>query len=377
MGCVKLFSDNYADANVYANLLVSSEQANFPAENVLSTVRRSKVWRSEGYYLIESGSNTIVFRDVSGGGDKTATITAGEYTTTASFMAAVDAAFEAAGSANYTVTQDSTTLRFVITSDLSGGATHFELYWATSTAMASIMGFAASNLTGASTYTADYLRINTQEFLVFDLGLPSTPNGFAFCGSRNRAIKISTTATLKLQGNTTNSWATPGFEETLVYDDQMIYTLDPNYFSVTPYRYWRLLIQDQNPNGYVEIGSLFLGTHYSPTRGAAQFPFSTSLDDSSNISYSDGGQSFSNVLEKTATINLTWSALTKQEVEALMDIFEFYGNSYPLFVSFDSSEAFTTSVNRNLKLVKFVGKPSVDLTSPNNFRMSMQFREEI
>lgn len=376
MGCVKLFSDNYLDTEVYANLYESSEQANFPATNVTARVRRAKVWRSAGYYKIVSGENDIVFRDASGGSDKTALVAVGEYTSTSAFMSAVDAAFEAAGLANYTVTQNSE-LKFVITSDLSGGATHFELRWASSTEMAAIMGFDDVNLTGAATYTADFLRINTEEFLTFDLGLPSSPNGFALCGSRNRSIKLSPEAVIRLQGNITNDWTSPAYTTTLTYDDQMILKIDTTEFDTTPYRYWRLSISDQNALGYIEIGSMFLGEHYSPTRGSVQFPFKTEIEDRSQVTYSEGGQSFSNVLEKTQTITVDWFALTKQETESLMEVYERYGNSYPMFVSFDSGGVISTSASNYLKLVKFIGRPSIELTNPNVWRMSMQFREEI
>ena len=154
MSCFRIFANNYADSEVYANLITSSELTAFPSTNLLAKKRRSKVWRSGGYFLVVSGSNTISFKDVSGGSTLVATVTAGEYATAALFMTAVDTALEAAGVANYTVTQNSS-LKFVITSDLSGGATHFEILWASSTAMASLLGFDSSaSDTGASTYTA-------------------------------------------------------------------------------------------------------------------------------------------------------------------------------------------------------------------------------
>jgi hypothetical protein len=85
MGCFKFLTDNLADADQYANLYESSEQSSFPATNVLNKVRRTKVWRTNGYFKVTSSNNVMIFRDASGGADKTATITVGEYVSTTAF----------------------------------------------------------------------------------------------------------------------------------------------------------------------------------------------------------------------------------------------------------------------------------------------------
>jgi hypothetical protein len=376
MSCFRFLTDNYADSNLYANIFKTSENSSFPVSSLLARVRRSKVWRSNGYFKIVSGSNTIVFRDASGGADKTATITVGEYTSTSSFMAAVDSAFEAVGAANYTITQNSN-LKFVIASDLSGGATAFELRWASSTAMAGIMGFDTTNLSGASSYTGDFVRINTEERITFDLGLPTNITSFAMTGFRNSALKLSPSGVFKLQGSSTNAWTSPEYSTTLSYDDEIIGSLSESGLHTGPLRYWSVQFVDQNPNGYVELGSIMLGNHYAPTRGAAQFPFRSSLVDRSSIDYSEGGQSFSDVQEQTQDFIVDWNGLTKTELEELLSIFEAYGKHYPFFVSMDSDAIYSSSFNKMLKVVKFIDEPDYKLVSPNNFEMSMKFREEL
>lgn len=379
-GCVRLLSENYIDLEILANSDVSSERAAFPVTNAYNKQRRSKVWRSNGYFNVESGSNTIVFKDASGGANKTATIAAGEYSSTSAFMTAVDTAFEAAGVANYTVTQDSN-LKFVITSDLSGGATHFELIWthADSAAMAGIMGFDTSvDQTGASSYTADLLRIHTSEWILWDLGISSDPDSFALIGPRNSAIKISPSATLKLQANETDNWSSPSFETTLTYDDEVIAKLSDSSIAGDAYRYWRLYFEDKdNPNGYIEVGAFFLGQYYAPNRGRVQFPFVSQAEDRSTTVTSEGGQTFHDIKQQTRTYNIQWKGLKKDEMEEIQSIFANYGISKPLFISFDSSAAFSSSALRKLKYVKFVDEPKEELVSPNNYSCSMQFREEL
>lgn len=377
MSCFRFLSDNWADSEIYANLLESSEQTNFPATNILAKKRRSKVWRSNGYYNIVTGENDIVFRDASGGADKTALVAVGEYTSTAAFMAAVDAAFEAAGVANYTITQNSA-YKFVITSDLSGGATAFELRWADCTEMAAILGFDSSaNDTGASTYTADYLRINSEEWITFDLGLPSSPNGFALCGLRNKPLKLSTTGTFKLQGSVTNSWTSPAYSQTLTYDDEVLAVFSTTTFHNVPLRYWRISFSDQNTNGYLEVGSVFLGEYYTTTRGIPTFPFQSNLDDRTKLISSEGGQVFADIQEKTQKFTVKYAAITKTELEDLLEIWDKYGKHSPFFISFDSDAAYSSSLNRMLKYVRFDSEPSYTLESPNNFTMNMTFKEDL
>lgn len=377
MGCVKIYHNNYCDADFYANLYESSEQTSFPSTNVLSKIRRSKVWRSNGYFKVTSSNNQIVFRD-DASTNITATITTGEYTTTAAFMTAVDSALEAVGVANYTVTQNSN-FKFVITSDLSGGATAFKL-------ITTHASFTAENLlgldnsadkTGASTYTADYLTINSGEFITFDMGVPVNPTEFCLIGRRNEALKISPTAVVKLQGNTTNSWDAPEYSSTLTYNDEVILSTSATGFHTSNLRYWRVLVEDQNPNGYVEIGSLFIGESYEPTRGAVVFPFKSSLVDLSKTQRSEGGQTFSDIYEKTESFNIEWQALTTTEVEELVSIFNTYGTAHPFFISFDSDAVFHSTVNKGCRYVKFMNEPDYTLESPNNFTLSMQLREEL
>ncbi len=375
MSCLRFFTQNFAEADEYANLYASSEQGSFPSTNALGKVRRSKVWRSAGYYKIVSGENTITFRD-STVTDIVATITPGEYTTTAAFMTAVDTALEAVGAANYTVTQNSN-YKFVITSDLSGGATAFQLRWASSTDMADIMGFEAVNLTGASTYTADYLRINNEEFFTFDLGIPSNVQALAITGGRNTVLKLSSGGTFKLQGNPTNEWSAPAYDYTLTYDDEVITVQNEDGLHTEALRYWRILFQDQNPNGYVEVGSIFLGLMYAPTRGRAKFPFTSQFEDRSIIVQSEGGQSLSEVRQQSQLFTVEWNGLTKTEIEDITEIFRNYGTAYPFFLEFDAEAAFSSSESRLLKYVKFQDEPKYSLDTPNNFSSTMMFREDL
>lgn len=376
-GAFRFFNDNFADVDVVANYYISSEQTpTFPAENAFAE-RRSRVWRSNGYFDLREGDTTIVFRETIGV-DLTATVDPIEYNSTASFMTAVKTALEDIGAGTYSVTQDVSTLKFKIQQTAGSGT--FQLRWADAASldMAAIMGFSGT-LTGSLTYTADTLRLHTSEWILCDFGLSSNPTSFALITRRNAAIPISPGAVIKLQGNETNNFSgTPSYEATITYDDEIFSKLSDSGLHTEPLRYWRVYFEDKaNPNGYLEVGSFFIGSHYSATRGCARFPFDFDEVDRSERLFSEGGATFSEQKEKTERFSVSWNALTKEEVEEMKVIFGNFGTSRPLFVSFDTNEVFSSDLNRMLKYVKFDQPPRFSLVSPNNFNATTTFLEEI
>jgi hypothetical protein len=379
MSNIYFLNTNFIDTDVVSNSYVSSEQAAFPVSNVYNQQRRSKVWRSNGYWEITSSNNGIVFEETTST-PLTASIAAAEYTSSTSFLTAIKTALEAVGASTYTVSQDATTGKIKIASDGGGGGGVLNLLWtdAGSTA-ASILGYDTSaDQTGALTYTADVLKIATGEWIKWDLGISSNPTAFVLVGPRNEPIRISPSATLKLQGNETDSWSSPSYETTLTYHDSVIYTLDTDGLHSEGLRYWRLSISDtSNPLGYVEIGSLFLGTLYTPTRGAAQFPLRSLPVDRTETIFSEGGQTFSDIREKTSRFEIQMIGLTYAEQESLMDIFDTYGIGRPFFVVLDPNQVFSSSINLSIRFVKWEAEPQFELVSPNHFRAQMLFREEL
>lgn len=75
---------------------------------------------------------------------------------------------------------------------------------------------------------------------------------------------FSSSAVVKLQANNTNftdDWENPEYEAVLDYSADRIV----QFISGRSYRYWRLAVFDPaNPDGYIELGELFLGTGLTP-----------------------------------------------------------------------------------------------------------------
>lgn len=371
---VQFLFDNWIDLDKLANTDVSSEQSAFPIENAFNLSRRSKVWRSAGYWKTTSTNNQIVFKESSGGPLLTAVIPVASYNTTASFMAAIKAAMELVSVDTFTVTQNSN-YRFVIAS--SGSYLQLVTTNAGFTS-AGILGFdTGSNYTGL-TLTADLLKIHTSEWILWDMGIASQPNAFALIQQRNQPINITESALIELKGNFTNppDWDTPEFSTVIPYDSEVIAKIVENYFDASALRYWRLEIVDQNPVGYISVGAFFLGVTYAPV-GCAVFPLSDSMVDLSETTTSEGGQTFSDQLPKTAEYGFQFNFLNKTDVETIKEYWDIFGTSKPFFILLDKSQAFSTSINRRLKYVKFSAEPDFELFSPGKFSMSVKLREEL
>lgn len=378
---VRLTTTNYLDPDRVSNSYVSSAQAAFPVSNLYNAQRRSKVWRSNGHWEVTADNQTVVFRETAAGPDLVATVATGDYASTTAFCAAVKAALEVAGASTYTVAPDATTKKLEITSNGIGGDNTLTLRWtaAASAGFAATAGFATDiDDSGLLTYTADELRIHTDEWIKWDFGISSNPTAFILIGQRNSPIKISPSAELRLQGNETNAWGAPSFDQVLTYDDAVIAVFDAAGLHTEPLRYWRLKVVDaSNPNGFVEIGSLFLGIFFEPTRGAAVFPLQAQPVDRSTTTFSEGGQTFADRRQKTERFDLQWEHLTYSEKEELDAVFDEFGVSNPFFAIMDPDTVFSSRASKYIRYVKFETDPQWSLVTPNNFSYAMTLREEL
>lgn len=377
MSCFFICDSNYLDQDVAVAIDYSSEDASYLGSNLEALNRRGRVWRSAGYFEVTSSNNKIIFRDDASTNIE-ATITVGEYTSLSSFLTAVDSALEAVGVASYTISQDTTTGKIKFASDLSGGATAFQLITTDAGfTAADLLGFdTTANLTGASNYVADVLRIHSSEYIEIDLGMSSNIQAAILVGKNRERIKISPTATIKLQGNMTSNFSSPQYEGTFEYNDEAMYLAAEAGFGA--YRFWRISIEDkENPNYYVELSKIFIGECWFTDRGCPQFGLSNGTEDLSVTVFSESGTSLSEINNKTDSIGFDFDFLTKVDAERLKLIFEEYGTAKPLFCIFDDEEVLSSEKQKWAKLVKFTKPISITIDNPGIFSSQLEFREEI
>lgn len=371
--------NNYIETSKLVSTEHSSQQISFPYGNALDRYRRGKSWRTAGYWVVASGSNTLKFKE-SNASSLTATIVAGTYQTTGLFLAAIKTALEVAGDSTYTVNQDTATKKIKITSNGLGGDGIFQLLLTdpASAGIAALVGFAVSaNLTGSLTYTADVLRIHSFEYAIWDMGVSSRPEAFILLSAGNKNLNLSPAAVIKLQGNATNTWNTPQVDIVLPYDPKALFMIKPGGINPIACRYWRLYLEDKtNIDGYLEINAIFLGEAFAPVEGAVQFPFDSRDVDPSEMTFTDSRQVFVNKKQNFEQFSLNWYGLSSQDRENLLYIYRLYGIGNPFFVCYDANGAFTTGA-ASVKLAFFSSDLTHQLASPRVHGVSMEMQESI
>ncbi len=119
--------------------------------------------------------------------------------------------------------------------------------------------------------------------------------------------------------------------ETIVY----------NWSSAKTYQYWRLTIADAgNPDGYVRIGRMYLGTYISPTYNYKDRQ--ETYKDPSDKAISTGGQDSADEETHYSELSYTFLVLTADKA-TFKAIFDEVGTSKAYFVCEDPTSAATTT----------------------------------
>ena len=333
MSHFRILDDNYAFSS-QVNVFASSEDPQFPASNAKQFIR-SKVWRSSGFWKITSSNNKLDF-DI-GGGEVTATITVGDYST-AELLVEIKTQMDAAGTPDlFTVTQ--TNGVFTLASD----GTTFSLLRSTGSNLASsiwsTIGFGTdSDSTGALTYEAASIALHTEEGLVIDLNTSEEVDSFALLLDPNDTqYRLTDTATVTLQASDTNSWASPPYSQALTIDSTYdVYTL----FLTSPieYRYYRIKIVDpRNANLYVSLSKVFLCK--ATVIQGPEIGFVHNVKDGSKSQGNDFGHVYTDIYPMRRTLEFNFAALTKEDTETLYTIYSRVGSAVPICLALDYDES--------------------------------------
>lgn len=377
MSCAMICSTNYlASEDVVNAFAYSSQDSISVGSNVFGDKRAYKTWKSSGYFDITSANNVLIFRETAGV-DLTATVAVAEYTSRTALNTAIKTALEAAGVATYTVSVNAQ-FQTVITSDLSGGATVFEIRGAdVLSTIISTLGFSASNLSGAATYTASTVVLHHNEWLEFDFGVATTIQAVIVHCNRYRPFGVSETGTITIQMNDTSNWTSPSYSEVLTLTDFGAYTYNASNIT-TARRFLRVLFSDpDNVNGYVEISKIFAGNVATFERASAQFGFRDVVSNIVSSEVTIGGVIISDNRYSVTEVDYELGFLTKGDKEILEDIYATYGLHTPLFFIFDDDGHISGTPQRMVRLMRFTDRLSFSIISPNVWEVSISLREEL
>jgi len=333
---------------------VTSEELAFPQEWMLDSLR-SKRWRSKTGWNIFEGINDKIETNDASAGDKTKTLTPGNYALGGDLAAEITFQLNAGpggGSPIWTCTYNVLTHTFII--EATGV---FSLLWssgANSTLnVGPDIGFDISaDDTGASTYLANTLSYQSRQFVQLQFSQP-----FEVRAGILLDTNITSGGSVRLQGNDANIWTAPIFTTQLTEgDDLWADQFDPPQVL----QHWRFTVDDvQNTNGFIEIGVVYIGSYTEPERGYST-PYGENRDELSSIQEADQGAHFQNIRPTRREWSIGWPGLSTADKIEFEKIANHVQAGRPFFfaldaddivnlvyVSLDSGMGFDSGTNQN------------------------------
>jgi hypothetical protein len=141
----------------------------------------------------------------------------------------------------------------------SSGATNFYIYQ-------------GAGACGVGDYIIiDDVKIVALAYLDIDLGSAQTPTAIALLD-----FNFSSDATIILKGNSSETWASPGYEK-----DDFVVSSDPIIeYDGDTYQYWRWVFEDiDQSDEFHSVGKLYLGTYSELTGNLKNIPWGSTKSD--------------------------------------------------------------------------------------------------
>lgn len=296
----------------------------------LSYTASNSVNSTFGNFTIASTNNQFYFK--TGGTDYAAEITAGNYSARSICSELKYQMDTEAGVTDFDVTFDESILKFRV----KKGSSTFELRFAafTTNSAADALGFPATNQTALTTVTATSRRIHTDEWVVFALSTAQQLDFVALFG-----YNFSATATVKLQGNASDSWSSPSFTDDFVYDSRGVMFLDPVLPTTGTRAFYRIQIIDRdNEDGYVGFGIPWGGPYFTTsryvnwggTKGGRTF---------SEISRSDQGVVAGSLIADLDTLDYEMHAISEADRANFETLYKAVQTALPFVAAFSIDHA--------------------------------------
>lgn len=175
----------------------------------------------------------------------------------------------------------------------------------------------------------DEFEVLPETRLTFDLYSAKTPK-YICIGGHN----LSSSATVKVEANTTATWTTPAVSESITLAEFMHLFIANG----TAYHYWSVVFSDfdYNEDGYVEVGYIGLGTYWQPAYGPARVFSETPQEKSINVE-SETGENYGTdgILLNEWDVNIPW--FTIAEVNNFKTMYDAVKNHTPFLFVLDEN----------------------------------------
>ena len=139
---------------------------------------------------------------------------------------------------------------------------------------------------------------------------------------------------IKIQGNATDSWSAPSFNEAMTFNAS---TLKHYLSSTQTYRWWRIIFTKSAAGETRDIGRVFLGPYDEMARAPKQPDgLDISTEDLSETSRALGGQTYSEIKSRYDVIKIAFPGVVSEAQSAmLIALVDACGTHTPFFVDID------------------------------------------
>lgn len=178
-----------------------------------------------------------------------------------------------------------------------------------------------------------------------------------------------TNATLELNG--TNTWGSPAYSQAINMNSKFGLGLT-EFATLQSFRFGRLVLTSSL--GYCELANIFVGKKITPGNRSLNFGWSVQDNDLSIVKENRYGQKFVDLVSRQKVFNISFSNLTKDEVDSLYAIHDEVGLSKPFFVTIGSA-SMANELERYAGMVYLKSMPLITNKSFNRFNLSMSMEE--
>jgi hypothetical protein len=162
---------------------------------------------------------------------------------------------------------------------------------------------------------------------------------------------------IKIEGNTTSSFASPAFSQALTWASGVISAT----FASQSYRYWRFSFTKSAAGETRDIGRLFLGTYYTTTERPDYDGWKRGHEDLSIRQRTVGGQYYFEARQRYRTGKFDFSEIENTQKESLVTIAERVGIHTSFFVQADETAA--SGEAKEIVYVNFSDLPDFSVSS--------------
>lgn len=173
----------------------------------------------------------------------------------------------------------------------------------------------------------------TSEWVTWDFATAVQIDTCCLFWSKENGPKLTSGATITLQGNATSVWTSPAFSTTLTINNT--YSVAA-WFATTAqtYRYWRVTIADPlNPFGYIELGVAFLGASLTLPNTSNGFKYT--LTDLSNVVSTAYGHKYIDQYPLQAQLSFSYPNIDDATISVLENSYRLKGCRVPVLFAVD------------------------------------------